>query len=98
MCGTSRLVDVGERYAISISKRKSNIASATFDLRAYVKELILAIVLGIGGFSLYTVLFIGALELGEPNEFDRYVYEVGVWCREYMPDDKAGECSDKTGY
>ena len=78
--------------------RKSNIAAATFDLRAYVKELILAIALGIGGFSLYTVVFLWALELGEPTEFDRYVDEVGAWCREHMPDAKAGECFDKTGY
>ena len=81
-----------------IVKRKSNTAAATFDLRAYVKELILAIALGIGGFSLYTVVFLWALELGEHTEFDRYVVEVGAWCREYMPDAKAGECFDKTGY
>ena len=61
-------------------KRKSNIASATFDLRAYVKELILAIALGIGGFSLYTVVFLWALELGEPTEFDRYVSKVDLNC------------------
>ena len=81
-----------------IVKRKSNIAAATFDLRAYVKELILAIALGIGGFSLYTVVFLWALELGEPTEFDLYVDEVGAWCREHMPDANAGECFDKTGY
>ena len=44
------------------------------------------VALGIGGFSLYTVVFLCALELGEPTEFDRYVDEVGVWCREHMPD------------
>ena len=79
-------------------KRKSNIAVATFDLGAYVKELMLAIALGIGGFSLYTVIFLWALELGEPTGFDRYVDEVGAWCREHMFDAKAGECFDKTGY
>ena len=79
-------------------KRKSKIAVATFDLGAYVKELMLAIALGIGGFSLYTVIFLWALELGEPTEFDRYVAEVGTWCREHMPNAKAGECFDKTGY
>ena len=78
--------------------RKSNIASSAFDLRAYVKELILAIALGIGGFSLYTVVFLWALELGEPEEHDLYLDEIGAWCREYMPDAKAGECFDKTGY
>ena len=34
----------------------------------------------------------------EPDEHDRYVDEVGAWCREHMPDAKAGECFDKTGY
>ena len=79
-------------------KRKSNIAAATFDLRAYVKELILAVTLGIGLFSLYAVVFLWALELGEPDEHDRYLDEIGPWCREHMPDAKAGECFDKTGY
>ena len=77
---------------------KRNIAAATFDLRAYVKELILALALGIGGFSLYTVAFLWALELGEPDEHDRYLDEISGWCAEYMPDAKAGECFDKTGY
>ena len=81
-----------------IVKRKSNIAATTFDLRAYVKELILALALGIGGFSLYTVVFLWALELGEPDEHDRYLDEISGWCAEYMPDAKAGECFDKTGY
>ena len=78
--------------------KKSNIAAATFDVRAYVKELILAFALGISGFSLYTVVFLWALELGEPDEHDRYLYEISGWCAEYMPDAKAGECFDKTGY
>jgi len=81
-----------------IVKRKSNIAVATFDLRTYVRELIVALALGVGLFSLYVGVFLWALELGEPTEFDRYVDEVGVWCREHMPDAKAGECFDKTGY
>ena len=81
-----------------IVKRKSNIAATTFDRSAYVKELILALALGIGGFSLYTVLFLWALELGEPDEHDRYLNEISGWCAEYMPDAKAGECFDKTGY
>ena len=78
--------------------RKSNIAAATFDLRAYTRELLLAIAFGIGGFSLLVVLFLWALELREPDEHDRYLVEVGPWCREHMPDAKLGECFDKTGY
>ncbi len=47
---------------------------------------------------IYKVVFLWALELGEPTEFDRYVDEVGVWCREHMPDAKSGACFDQTGY
>ena len=83
-------------YLILIKKCRFIIV--TFDLRAYLKELTLALAFGIGLFSLYTVVFLWALELGEPTEFDRYVDEAGVWCREHMPDAKAGECFDKTGY
>ena len=79
-------------------KRKNNVTVANFDVSAYVRELILALALGIGGFSLYTVLFLWALELGEPDEHDRYLNEISGWCAEYMPDAKAGECFDKTGY
>ena len=50
--------------------RKSNIAAAAFDLRAHLKELIQAIALGIGGFSLLVVLFLWASELREPDEHD----------------------------
>ena len=78
--------------------RKSNVAAAAFDLRAYVKELIQALALGVGGFSLLVVLFLWALELREPDEHDRYLVEIGPWCREHMPDARAGECFDKTGY
>ena len=77
---------------------KRNKAAATFDLRAYVKELVLAIALGIGGLSLLVVLFLWALELREPDEHDRYLDEIGPWCREHMPNAKAGECFDQTGY
>ena len=87
-----------ERYAISNVPRKSNIAAATFDLRAYVRELVLAIALGIGGLSLLVVLFLWASELREPDEHDRYLGEIGPRCREHMPDAKAGQCFDKTGY
>ena len=78
--------------------RKSNIAASAFDLRAYVKELVQALALGIGGFSLLVVLFLWASELREPDEHDRYLNEIGAWCREHMPDAKAGQCFDKTGY
>ena len=78
--------------------RKSNVAAATFDLRTYVKELIQALALGIGGISLLVVLFLWASELREPDEHDRYLSEIGSWCREHMPDANAGECFDKTGY
>ena len=71
---------------------------ATLDLRAYVRELILGLVFGVVGLSLYSVLFLWAIELGEPNEYDLYLDEVNIWCAEYMPDAKAGECPDKTGY
>ena len=98
MCRGSWLVEEGQGMPFPTVKRKSKIAVATFDLRAYVKELILAVTLGIGLFSLYTVVFLWALELGEPTEFDRYVDEAGVWCREHMPDAKSGECFDQTGY
>ena len=77
--------------------RKSNVAAA-FDLRAYVEELIQALALGIGGISLLVVLFLWASELREPDEHDRYLDEISSWCREHMPDAKAGECFDKTGY
>lgn len=72
--------------------RKSNIKAATFDLRAYVRELVLAIVLGIGGLSLLVVLFILAIELTEPDEYDLGLDEVGSWCAEHTPNVIAGEC------
>ncbi len=72
--------------------RKSNIAAATFDLRAYVRELVLAIALGIGGLSLLVVLFILAIELTEPDEYDLGLDEVGSWCAEHTPNVIAGEC------
>ena len=37
--------------------RESDITKATLDMRAYVKDLILALALGIGGFSLHAVVF-----------------------------------------
>ena len=77
---------------------KSKVTAETFDLRAYVRELILGLVFGVVGLSLWSVLFLWAIELGEPNEYDLYLDEVSIWCAEYMPEAKAGECSNKTGY
>ena len=56
------------------------------------------VTLEIGLFSLYSIVFQWAFELGEPTKFDRYVDEVGACCSEHMPDAKARECFDKTGY
>ena len=81
-----------------IVQSKSKVTAETFDLRAYVREVILGSVFGVVGLSLWSVLFLWAIELGEPNEYDLYIDEVSIWCAEYMPDAKAGECPDKTGY
>ena len=43
--------------------RKSNVAAATFDLRAYLRELVLAIALGVGGLSLLVILFLTILPI-----------------------------------
>ena len=85
-------------FPIPLVKINSTITAETFNLRAYVRELILGLVFGVVGLSLYSVLFLWVIELGEPNEYDLYLDEVSIWCAEYMPDAKAGECSNKTGY
>ena len=84
--------------AFPIVQSKSKVTAETFDLWAYVRELILGLVFGVVGLSLWSVLFLWAIELGAPNEYDLYLDEVSIWCAEYMPDAKAGECPDKTGY
>ena len=84
--------------AFPIVKRNSTITAETFNLRAYAREVILGLVFGVVGLSLWSVLFLWAIELGAPNEYDLYLDEVSIWCAEYMPDAKAGECPDKTGY
>lgn len=75
-----------------IVKRNSKITEATFDLKAYVREVILGLVFGVVGLSLFVVLFILAIELTEPDEYDLGLDEVGSWCAVHMPDARAGEC------
>ena len=75
-----------------IVKSKSNIAVTTFDLRAYVREVILGLVFGVVGLSLWSVLFLWAIELGEPNEYDLDLDEVGSWCVEHTRNARVGEC------
>ena len=82
-----------------IVKRNSKITAETFNLRAYVREVILGLIFGVVGLSLYSVLFLWAINFfGEPNEYDLYLDEVSIWCAEYMSNAKAGDCFDKTGY
>ena len=75
-----------------IVKSKSNIVVTTFDLRAYVRELILGLVFGVVGLSLYVIVFVLAIELTEPDEYDLGLDEVGSWCAEHTPNAIAGEC------
>ena len=75
-----------------IVKRNSKITAATFDLKAYVREVILGLVFGVVGLSLFVVLFILAIELTEPDEYDLGLDEVGSWCAEHTPNATAGEC------
>ena len=75
-----------------IVKRNSNITTETFNLRAYVREIILGSVFGVVGLSLFVVLFILAIELTEPDEYDLGLDEVGSWCAEHTPNAIAGEC------
>ena len=75
-----------------IVKSKSNIVVTTFDLRAYVREVILGSVFGVVGLSLFVLLFALAIELTEPDEYDLGLDEVGSWCAEHKPNARAGEC------
>ena len=75
-----------------IVKRNSNITAETFNLRAYVREVILGSVFGVVGLSLFVVVFALALELTEPDEYDLGLDEVGSWCAEHTPNAIAGEC------
>ena len=62
-----------------IVKRNSTITAETFNLRAYVRELILGLVFGVVGLSLYSVLFLWAINFfGAPNEYDLYLDEVSI--------------------
>ena len=75
-----------------IVKRNSKITAATFDLKAYVREVILGLVFGVVGLSLFVVLFILAIELTEPDEYDVGLDEVGSWCAEHTSNARVGEC------
>ena len=75
-----------------IVKRNSNITTETFNLRAYVREVILGSVFGVVGLSLFVVVFALAIELTEPDEYDLGLDEVGSWCAEHTPNARAGEC------
>ena len=99
MCSGSWLVKEIEGMPFPIVQSKSKVTAETFDLRSYLRELILGLVFGVVGLSLYSVLFLWAINFfGEPNEYDIYLDEVSIWCAENMPDAKPGECSNKTGY
>ena len=75
-----------------IVKRNSNITAETFNLRAYVREVILGSVFGVVGLSQFVLLFALAIELTEPDEYDLGLDEVGSWCAEHTPNAIAGEC------
>ena len=75
-----------------IVKSKSNIVVTTFDLRAYVRELILGLVFGVVGLSLYVIVFVLAIELTGPDEYDLGLDEVGSWCAEHTSNARTGEC------
>ena len=75
-----------------IVKRNSKITAATFDRKAYVREVILGSVFGVVGLSLFVVVFVLAIELTEPDEHDLGLDEVGSWCAKHTPNAKAGEC------
>ena len=71
---------------------KSKVTAETFDSQAYVREVILGSVFGVVGLSLFVVLFILAIELTEPDEYDLGLDEVGSWCAEHTSNARTGEC------
>ena len=75
-----------------IVKRNSKITEATFDLKAYVREVILGSVFGVVGLSLFVLVFALAIELTEPDEYDLGLDEVGSWCAEHTSNARTGEC------
>ena len=75
-----------------IVKRNSKITAETFDSQAYVREVILGLVFGVVGLSLFVVLFVLAIELTEPDEYDLGLDEVGSWCTEHTSNARTGEC------
>ena len=78
--------------AFPIVQSKSKVTAETFNLRAYVRELILGLVFGVVGLSLFVVVFALAIELTEPDEYDVGLDEVGSWCAEHTSNARAGEC------
>ena len=75
-----------------IVQSKSKVTAETFDLRAYVREVILGSVFGVVGLSLFVLVFALAIELTEPDEYDLGLDEVGSWCAEQTRNAIAGEC------
>ena len=75
-----------------IVQSKSKVTAETFDLRAYVREVILGSVFGVVGLSLFVVVFALAIELTEPDEYDLDLDEVGSWCVEHTRNARVGEC------
>ena len=75
-----------------IVRIKSKVRVETFDSQAYVREVILGSVFGVVGLSLFVVLFILAIELTEPDEYDLGLDEVGSWCAEHTSNARTGEC------
>ena len=47
---------------------------------------------GVVGLSLFVVLFILAIELTEPDEYDLGLDEVGSWCAEHTSNARTGQC------
>ena len=75
-----------------IVQSKSKVTAETFDLRAYVREVILGSVFGVVGLSLFVLVFALAIELTEPDEYDLGLDEVGSWFAEHTPNAIASEC------
>lgn len=75
-----------------IVQSKSKVTAETFDLRAYVREVILGSVFGVVGLSLFVLVFALAIELTEPDEYDLGLDEVGSWCAEHTSNARTGEC------
>ena len=70
--------------------------SETYSVPTVVKDLfkgmLTVILLGVCSFSI--LLIVVLIVFNNSGE----MREQAEWCAEYMPDAKAGECPDKTGY